>query len=310
MHIHQHLRLPSRMNRLHTLPEELLDLILREALVLPSSVFLRSSEGRAQRPRPPPVRASDVLLVCKAWARVGRRHLYEGIILRRKRQAKALTNTLLADRRRTHRSRTTLGEHIRRLRIENVQCRAVVDVLRLATNMEDLYISLAVPPFARPVNWLAGFRCVSPRRLYLQDTQVAYANNDRLLNAIEDALTTTPDKRACWNTLEEVHMRSMDFSIMPGLGSALSVLPRLRLITASDVWYAQWWKAFIPIVANNERLQAVLLDCGPGLFESSVLQGRAEEITRFECYDLKMDAVRKFEPGAVRVNRTSAITSE
>ncbi|OSD02502.1 hypothetical protein PYCCODRAFT_1467850 [Trametes coccinea BRFM310] len=295
------------MSALNDLPDELLDIILCEALSLPSSAFLTSSDPPAQGPRS---QRTGILLVCKAWATLGQRHLYEGIILRRRRQAKALANTLLADRRRPRKARIALAERICRLRIEKVQCKAVVDVLRLATDVHDLYISLAVPQLARPVNWLAGFRCMSPRRLYLQDTGITYANNDRLLDAIEDALTSTAGKPACWNRLEEVHLRSMDFSIMPGLGTALSALRPLRVITAADVWYPKWWEAFIPLVANNGNLQAVLLDCDPGLLKPSTLHGRAREITHFKCFDLNTYETRRGGPCAVKINRNTAVRYE
>ncbi|KAL7279778.1 hypothetical protein ACG7TL_006185 [Trametes sanguinea] len=313
------------MSALNDLPDELLDIILCEALSLPSSAFLTSSDPPAQGPRS---QRTGILLVCKAWATLGQRHLYEGIILRRRRQAKALANTLLADRRRPRKAQTALAERIRKLRIEKVQCKAVVDVLRLATDVQDLYISLAVPQLARPVNWLAGFRCMSPRRLYLQDTGITYANNDRLLDAIEDALTSTAGKPACWNRLvrrehirhpanlsltdtqEEVHLRSMDFSIMPGLGTALSALRPLRVITAADVWYPKWWEAFIPLVANNGNLQAVLLDCDPGLLKPSTLHGRAREITHFKCFDLNTYETRRGGPCAVKINRNTAVKYE
>ncbi|CDO75421.1 hypothetical protein BN946_scf184916.g5 [Trametes cinnabarina] len=275
------------MSTFNGLPEELLDAILREALALPWFTFLEWSRGRPTKDRLG-TRSTipDILLVCKTWARVGQRHLYEGIVVHRNSQAKALASSLLADRRRIHDTTMTLAERIRRLRINGVQCKAVEIVLQLATNVEDLHVSLAVPASAPRIDWLPGLRRMSPTRLYLHDTEKVHANNDRLIDAIEDAVTASSDNPAYWNRLEEVHLRSMDFSIMPGLGAALSVLPRLRVITASEVWCADWWHAFLQLVGNNTRLQAVFLDCHPKLLDQT-LQGRAKEIVRQNRSELR-----------------------
>ncbi|KAI8986234.1 hypothetical protein BD414DRAFT_488058 [Trametes punicea] len=274
------------MSTLNRLPEELLDAILDETLTLPSSSFLEWHDAGTYGCKPTSTSA-DVLLVCKTWARVGQCHLYEGIILRRKKQAETLAHTLLADKKGVTRAGVPLAERIRRLRIDKVQCKHVKDILRLAVKVQDLHLSLAVPASAGPIDWLAAFRSISPRRLYLQETENTYSNNERLIDAIEDALTSKLGEPACWNKLEELHIKGMDFSIMPGLGTALSVLPHLQLITASDAWCQKWWEAFIPLVTRNEHLQAVLVQFDPcSMIKSFNLQGRPEEITHYGSFDL------------------------
>ncbi|KAI0323478.1 hypothetical protein GY45DRAFT_1332505 [Cubamyces sp. BRFM 1775] len=188
------------MSTFSRLPEELLDEILYQALTLPDASFLEWADSATYGCRPAST-AADVLRVSKTWARVGQRHLYEGVIIRRKAQAKALAQTLVASAKGVSNSRLTLAQRIRRLRIDKVQCGEVKAILRLATGLEDLLISLDVHPSARPLDWFPGLERVSPRRLYVQGTLQKHDNNERLVKAIEDVVMSSEERPATWNRL-------------------------------------------------------------------------------------------------------------
>ena len=182
------------------LPEELLDEILHEVLTLPRMSFLGWTHCGTYGCKPTSI-AADVLRVSKTWARVGQRHLYEGVIIRRKAQAKSLAQTLVASAKGVSNSRFTLAQRIRRLRIDRVQCGDVKVILKLATMVVDFHISLDVPQAARPLDWLPGFQRMSPRRLYIQGTPQGNKNNERLVKAIEEVVMSSTEQLATWKRL-------------------------------------------------------------------------------------------------------------
>ncbi|KAI0670987.1 hypothetical protein C8Q78DRAFT_1078937 [Trametes maxima] len=301
------------MTTINILPEELLDAILREALTLPSSSFLAWSAHYTYGTTVPSTVAS-VLLVCKAWARIGQPYLYEGVILRRNAQAEALARTLglfpsphstegdagdlnaPLGQRAEAAAVVGLAAHIRRLRIDAVQCAAVERVLRAATRVRELHLSLAVSPRGPAVDWLGAFRCVSPRVLYLQDTMEMYKNNERMIDAVEDMLCVRPGTREgpIWSELREVHMRDMDFSVMPGIGRGLSVLPTLELVTASNAWVAEYWKQFVALVSNNVHVRAIYLEhASYSPTKHIMFDGRGRNITYQGPFDLSTVCVPK-----------------
>ncbi|OJT13850.1 hypothetical protein TRAPUB_9620 [Trametes pubescens] len=116
------------MISLSSLPEELLDVILCFTLSLPSSSFLEWMDEDTYSCTPAsPTRT--VLLVDKTWARIGKPHLYEGVIIRGREQADALAETLNANTKAHAGVNITLAKCIRRLRIDGVQTSAVKDIL-------------------------------------------------------------------------------------------------------------------------------------------------------------------------------------
>ncbi|KAJ8462801.1 hypothetical protein ONZ51_g10667 [Trametes cubensis] len=289
------------------LPEELLDEILHEVLTLPRKSFLGWTHCGTYGCKPTSI-AADVLRVSKTWARVGQRHLYEGVIIRRKAQAKSLAQTLVASAKGVSNSRTTLAQRIRRLRIDRVQCGDVKVILKLATMVVDFHISLDVPPAPRPLDWLPGFQRMSPRRLYIQGTPQGNKNNERLVKAIEEVVMSSTEQLATWKRLEEVHLHGTDFKCMPRLGEALSSLPALRLVTASAVQPQRWWEEFILLVGGNEHLRAMFVDSvhyWPN-HSRNRLEGRVKEITHFRSFYLPTVQA----PGPVQKHDSNAFSGD
>ncbi|OJT13836.1 hypothetical protein TRAPUB_9606 [Trametes pubescens] len=200
------------------LPEELLDVILHQVLTLPSSTFLKWSDENTYSCTPTST-AANLLFVNKTWARIGQAHLYEGIILRRSQQATTLARTLKADAKRKKRagSGPALAEHIRRLRIDRVQNKAVATILRAATNVEALHLHAEMPSNAPLIDWLGAFKQISPQRVYLDLVERdfpgrtdEYLNRRLVTDAVESVLAPAPGggmSSAFWGKVREVHRK-------------------------------------------------------------------------------------------------------
>ncbi|KAL1756059.1 hypothetical protein FB107DRAFT_261528 [Schizophyllum commune] len=87
---------------------------------------------RAEERRPP-----ALLLVCKAWNRIGTPLLYRTIILRSKGQAEVLARTLTTPA-------SDLGSLVRRLRLEGGYGRAVLQILKATTRVSELALVLSL----------------------------------------------------------------------------------------------------------------------------------------------------------------------
>lgn len=190
------------------IPEELIDVILQQVLTLPSSTFINWSDEHTYISTPAST-VPDFLLVNKAWARIGRAHLYEGIILRRNQQAMALNRTLKDDAEKAKclgASGPTLASHIRRLRIDKIQCKAIEEILQAATNVEAFHLHTEVPSGAGSIDWFGAFKHISPQRVYLHLKERefrtdSYTNQELLTDAVESVLAPEPDgdmSTACW----------------------------------------------------------------------------------------------------------------
>ncbi|KAI0775532.1 hypothetical protein BD413DRAFT_277737 [Trametes elegans] len=154
----------TTMSSISRLPDSVLQQILSELLALPYESFAKFSDHNTYWTTRTST-AYTILLVCKRWAAVGQPSLYNGVILRRKKQAETLARTLrdTAIAKGCTGKGTRLARRIRWLRIDNVQCMAVEKIIRAATNVEELHLSHTMPTFrSKGIDWLAAFRCISP----------------------------------------------------------------------------------------------------------------------------------------------------
>ncbi|KAL1664708.1 hypothetical protein GGF50DRAFT_54266 [Schizophyllum commune] len=87
---------------------------------------------RAEERRPP-----ALLLVCKAWNRIGTPLLYRTIILRSKGQAEVLARTLTTPA-------SDLGSLVRRLRLEGGYGRVILQILKATTRVSELALVLSL----------------------------------------------------------------------------------------------------------------------------------------------------------------------
>ena len=116
------------------LPDELVDDILRQLLLIPDGVFTGISTSSSSSYFHRHGRSCP-LLVCKEWCRVGTPLLYHDVLLRSQEQANALANAL--------RSCSELGQWIRKLRLEDAFSeRAMHVILGACRNVTDFCIVL------------------------------------------------------------------------------------------------------------------------------------------------------------------------
>ncbi|TBU48039.1 hypothetical protein BD309DRAFT_987589 [Dichomitus squalens] len=192
-----------------SVPNEILELILRFALQVPTPTF---EAWRTQRTfcGSPRSTVSDLLVVSKRWCAAGTPALYESAILRSPHQVTALASQLNASSR--SKDGLKLGRYLRRLRIEGGYDGAFIKVLNAAPGITDL-----------------AFKKISPERLFL-DTVKGNGASDHvginLSKAIGGALPT-------WKKLKYVTASDL-FVFWPDLLREVPKFPALEHISLSS----------------------------------------------------------------------------
>ncbi|TBU22536.1 hypothetical protein BD311DRAFT_811448 [Dichomitus squalens] len=209
-----------------SVPNEILELILRFALQVPTPTF---EAWRTQRTfcGSPRSTVSDLLVVSKRWCAAGTPALYESAILRSPHQVTALASQLNASSR--SKDGLKLGRYLRRLRIEGGYDGAFIKVLNAAPGITDLFLCYDLSNKDSMAGLIRAFRKISPERLFL-DTVKGNGASDHvginLSKAIGGALPT-------WKKLKYVTASDL-FVFWPDLLREVPKFPALEHISLSS----------------------------------------------------------------------------
>ncbi|KAI5896305.1 uncharacterized protein SCHCODRAFT_02614519 [Schizophyllum commune H4-8] len=241
---------------------------------------------RAEERRPP-----ALLLVCKAWNRIGTPLLYRTIILRSKGQAEVLARTLTT-------LAPDLGSSVRRLRLEGGYGRVVLQILKATTRVSELVLVLSLRSDDSISGLVRGLAlpAVNPAEIRL----ICEYEHD--LKKRKTLVQTLAEAFKGWSNLKKAHIPwitdgrngqgTVDFiSLLEGLATTPSlqivVLPRevqkhdrffaalktlatnraLRCIDMSR--HAQQKNALDKAIASDPRLRAVCKYEDPATYRPS-----------------------------------------
>ncbi|KZV84115.1 hypothetical protein EXIGLDRAFT_297817 [Exidia glandulosa HHB12029] len=103
--------------------------------------------------------SSEILLVCRRWARIGTPHLYEAVVLRTSAQARALAAALQCY--------PHFGRFVRRLRLEGIYSKVIASISRMAPAITDFCFA-PQGHGGEPVTGLCkALQILRPRRIIL-----------------------------------------------------------------------------------------------------------------------------------------------
>ncbi|KAG6910390.1 hypothetical protein DXG01_011105 [Tephrocybe rancida] len=238
------------------LPDEIIREILFPALRVPDEIF-RSSEAVSPFSNYSES-TSAFLVVCKSWLRVATPLLYSIVVLRSKPQAQALERAL--------RGNSLLGTFINKLRVEGGLGSSMYNVLRLAPNMEELWLSLHIWSSDSVSGLCRGLPLANPRRLILYDDQHPFSTNAASRQLL-DILCQ------CIKKWERLSIVDLPFHSVPwrqpnsvvDICDALSKAAPLRTITLFE---PQYHTEFLKRVAKNPFLETVRI--GPRLIRQHI----------------------------------------
>ncbi|KAJ7052238.1 hypothetical protein C8F01DRAFT_1033432 [Mycena amicta] len=166
-----------------SLPDEIISEILSPALKVPDEAFADNSDHRSPFANYTES-TSAFLVVCKSWLRVATPLLYHVVVLRSKSQATALSKAL--------RKNPELGRFIKKLRLEGGFGSPMNDILSLAPNITDLYLSLDIFSSDTTEGLCKGLPLINPSRLILYTHSYKERSNKHLrnlLNALLEAIS-------------------------------------------------------------------------------------------------------------------------
>lgn len=171
-----------------SLPEELIYDILRSCIVASPETFLDPANSRAffRRPDAPPspIGSSHLLLVSKRWRRIGTPLLYTSLWL-----SKAFHTLTVAD---LFQSYPSLAERVIDLRLEGGFVPQILDLIRLAPNIRNVYLSWHLDKLDDTTSLHKALRCLQPKTLYLghQREDVGLRQQSAALSTLVDSLVS------------------------------------------------------------------------------------------------------------------------
>ncbi|KAK7047002.1 F-box domain-containing protein, partial [Favolaschia claudopus] len=165
-----------------TLPDEIISEILSPALKVPDYKF--SSLGPKSPFAKYSVSSSAALLVCKAWLRVATPLLYNVIVIRSKAQGRALEDAL--------RTNPDLGRFIKKLRVEGGFGSSMHTILKCATNVTDIYLSLQIHSSDSSAGLAMGLPLINPQRLIIFDDRNNPLKNKAVLQLMATLTVCAP----------------------------------------------------------------------------------------------------------------------
>ncbi|KAJ7223491.1 hypothetical protein GGX14DRAFT_658293 [Mycena pura] len=146
-------------------PDEIVSEILTPLLKHADEAFSDTSEKPFLAPG---YSSSSYLLVCKAWLRVSTPLLYKVVILRTTSQALALAKVL--------KSYPEFGSFIRKLRVEGGFGAAMGSILKCATNLTEIFLTLVIHGSDNVNGLCSGLSLINPRHVILVDRADSYTN--------------------------------------------------------------------------------------------------------------------------------------
>ncbi|KAI0332478.1 hypothetical protein GY45DRAFT_478919 [Cubamyces sp. BRFM 1775] len=170
-------------------PDEVLDVILASALVIPERTFeaWRLPHTFSGTPRST---VADLLLVSKRWHDIGKPWLYESAIVRTREQMDALAIAVAKD----HKNGRKLGWYMRRLRIDSGYADPAFLFLRHTPKIVSLFLGFDISIDDQTQRLMRALRTINPCRLYMDSmkglsTDIGYRSSSGLLaNAVAGAL--------------------------------------------------------------------------------------------------------------------------
>ncbi|KAH9894372.1 hypothetical protein C8Q73DRAFT_514470 [Cubamyces lactineus] len=170
-------------------PDEVLDVILANALMIPERTFeaWRVPHTFAGTPRST---VANLLLVSRRWHDIGKPWLYESAILRTREQ----TNALAAAVAKEYKNGRKLGCYMRRLRIDSGYTDTTSLLLRHTPKIVSLFLGFDISIDDQTKRLMRALRTINPRRLYMDSmrglsTDIGHKSMAGLLaNAVASAL--------------------------------------------------------------------------------------------------------------------------
>ncbi|KAJ7051348.1 hypothetical protein C8F01DRAFT_1091551 [Mycena amicta] len=171
-------------------PDEILTEILRPLLKHSDAAFSDTSEKPLLAVHG--FEVSSYLLVNKAWLRASTPLLYSVVILRTTAQAVAVERVL--------KRYPDIGNYILKLRVEGGFGTAMHTILRCATRLRELFISLVISASDNVKGLCSGLPLVNPHSVYLYDRNYhrnGFAKNKKVDELLQTVISLIPK----WNNL-------------------------------------------------------------------------------------------------------------
>ncbi|KAJ6463519.1 hypothetical protein C8R45DRAFT_522218 [Mycena sanguinolenta] len=207
----------SAANRI---PDEIISEILTPLLKHSDEVFRDQSEKPLLDPDDS---ASRYLLVCKPWLRVSTPLLYNVVILRTTAQAEALQAVLKTDK--------EFGLFIKKLRVEGGFGNAMHIILKCASNITDLYMTLFIAGTDSVKGLCSGLPFVNPQRVIIVDACAGHLliqpkKNKKITELLETLVSLIPK----WDKL-----RTFQFPYLAGFEGVTDPIldPRAAALTSA-----------------------------------------------------------------------------
>ncbi|KAJ7719243.1 hypothetical protein DFH07DRAFT_315194, partial [Mycena maculata] len=183
------------------IPDEIVSEIVSPLLKYSDEVFSDTSE----KPLRSQYSSSTYLLVCKSWLRVSTPLLYNVVILRTTSQAEALGEVL--------RSNQEFGPFIRKLRVEGGFGGVMHAILKCATNIADLFLTLSIWGSDDVGGLCTGLKFVNPQRVILVDgvKRIPKPKKNQQVTRLFETLITIIPKWDKLSTFEFPYVASLIF---------------------------------------------------------------------------------------------------
>ncbi|KAJ7611848.1 hypothetical protein FB45DRAFT_1119347 [Roridomyces roridus] len=189
---------PLRWHAMDRVPEEILAEILSPLLKVPEEVFSATNEKPLLHAG---YSSSTYLLVSRTWLRVATPLLYHTIIFRRTAQVTALER-VLEDK------HPEFGRYIRKLRIEGGFGPGVENILDLAPNITDLFLTFYIFSSDNVSGLCRGLSRINPRRVILSDPSSTHRNGmgiPKKNKQVAQLSQTLADLIPLWDNLTTFH---------------------------------------------------------------------------------------------------------
>ncbi|KAJ7058212.1 hypothetical protein C8F01DRAFT_1149979 [Mycena amicta] len=229
------------------LPDEIISIILTQALEIPDKTFGdTSTESPFSKYR---ASSSDCISVCKPWARVGTPLLYHTVILRSQHQAVALERAL-------KRVDGVFGQYIRKLRLEGSFGPAIQTIIQAAPNITDLFVSVNLWPTDNATHLCEMLPTMNPMRVILFDVPNHGPTNNNI-NMLRHTLTRCIQLWRNLTIFEFPDACASQWSLMIGFAASLSVSPNLRTIVIPFTPIFLNVTDHLSLMAKNPTLQRI-----------------------------------------------------
>ncbi|KZV97299.1 hypothetical protein EXIGLDRAFT_764589 [Exidia glandulosa HHB12029] len=276
----------------HKLADETLATILADCLAVDDADFacvsMRTSPFALKE-----VSSSALLVVCKRWMRIGTPLLYETVILRSVAQSRALAAALKANE--------AFGLYIKKLRVEGGYGASVPVVLKAATRITDLCVSLDLEAGdnAKPMYNIL-FEAIAPTRLIVTGVD-ANKRNAQLVHA----LSTVVHCIKSWPQLRVVVVGDRLLLYTDILREAVCAAPKLDSIHILDGPWRGNWLVYCSRFARRCAASVVHLDWveHPGVMDADI---RPKDVSRKGLAKIRFrdEKLTGFELCAERVEKS------